>query len=119
MNKYKGLENFCRPEFYDKIGIAQGKEEVDKSTGELVFKPGGNRWFVRHLGKSVTLKQLFTPEVFKKESLDEIDKVCQSYFKYKSLSEMEDAEKEFNDIIDSDVDEHGFSDDVSADDLFA
>lgn len=119
MNKYKGLENFCRPEFYDKIGIAQGKEEVDKSTGELLFKPGGNRWFVRHLGKSVTLKQLFTPEVFTKESLYEIDKVCQSYFKYKSLSEMEDAEKEFNDIIDSDVDEHGFSDDVSADDLFA
>lgn len=119
MNKYKGLENFCRPEFYDKIGIAQGKEEVDKSTGELLFKPGGNRWFVRHLGKSVTLKQLFTPEVFTKEALDEIDKVCQSYFKYKSFTEMEEAEKEFNDIIDSDVDEHGFSDDVSADDLFS
>jgi RecA/RadA recombinase len=119
MNKYKGLENFCRPEYYDKIGIAQGKEEVDKSTGELQFKPGGNRWFVRHLGKSVTTKQLFTSEVFTKEALDEIDKICQSYFKYKSFSEMEESEKDFEQIMDADADEHGFSDDVSADDLFS
>ena len=119
MNKYKGLENFCRPEYYDKIGIAQGKEEVDKSTGEMVFKPGGNRWFVRHLGKSVTTKQLFTSDVFTKEALEEIDKICQSYFKYKSFSEMEESEKDFEQIMDADADEHGFSDDVSADDLFS
>lgn len=119
MNPYTGLDAFCRPEFYDKIGIAQGKEEVDKSTGELLFKPGGNRWFVRHLGKSVTTKQLFTEEVFTKEVLERMAPIVNDYFRFKSLDEIEQVEKEFNDIIDSDVDDHGFSDDVSADDLFA
>lgn len=119
LNKFSGLDAFCRPEFYDKIGIAQGKEEVDKSTGELVFKPGGNRWFVRHLGKSFTTKQLFTEEIFTKEVLERMAPIVNDYFRFKSLDEIEQVEKEFNDIIDSDVDEHGFSDDVSADDLFS
>lgn len=119
MNPYTGLDAFCRPEFYDKIGIAQGKEEVDKSTGELQFKPGGNRWFVRHLGKSVTTKQLFTEEVFTKEVLERMAPIVNDYFRFKSLDEIEKVEKEFNEIMDSDVDENGFSDDVSADDLFA
>lgn len=119
MNPYTGLDAFCRPEFYDKIGIAQGKEEVDKSTGELQFKPGGNRWFVRHLGKSVTTKQLFTEEIFTKEVLEKMAPIVNDYFRFKSLDEIEQVEKEFNDIIDSDVDEHGFSDNVSADDLFS
>ncbi len=119
LNKFSGLDAFCRPEFYDKIGIAQGKEEVDKSTGELLFKPGGHRWFVRHLGKSVTTKQLFTEEVFTREVLERMAPIVNDYFRFKSLDEIEQVEKEFNDIIDSDVDENGFSDDVSADDLFA
>lgn len=119
MNPYTGLDAFCRPEFYDKIGIAQGKEEVDKSTGEMLFKPGGNRWFVRHLGKSFTTKQLFKEEIFTKEVLEKMAPIVNDYFRFKSLDEIEQVEKEFNDIIDSDVDEHGFSDDVSADDLFA
>lgn len=119
LNKFSGLDAFCRPEFYDKIGIAQGKEEVDKSTGELQFKPGGNRWFVRHLGKSVTTKQLFNEEVFTKEVLERMAPIVNDYFRFKSLDEIEQVEKEFNDIMDSDVDEHGFSDNVSADDLFS
>ena len=92
---------------------------IDKSTGEMLFKPGGNRWFVRHLGKSVTTKQLFNEEVFTKEVLEKMAPIVNDYFRFKSLDEIEQVEKEFNDIIDSDVDEHGFSDDVSADDLFA
>lgn len=119
MNKFTGLDAFCRPEFYEQIGIAQGKEEVDKSTGELQFKPGGNRWFVRHLGKTVTKKQLFTEEVFTKEVLEKMAPIVNDYFRFKSLDEIEQVEKEFEKIVDSDADENGFSDDVSADDLFA
>jgi RecA/RadA recombinase len=119
LNKFSGLDAFCRPEFFDQIGIAQGKEEVDKSTGELQFKPGGNRWFVRHLGKSVTTKQLFTEEVFTREVLERMAPIVNDYFRFKSLDEIEQVEKDFEQIMDADADEHGFSDDVSADDLFA
>ena len=45
MNPYTGLDAFCRPEYFDKIGIAQGKMDVDKKTGEMTFIPGGNRWY--------------------------------------------------------------------------
>jgi RecA/RadA recombinase len=119
MNPFTGLDAFCRPEFFDQIGIAQGQEEVDKSTGELQFKPGGNRWFVRHLGKSVTTKQLFTEEVFTREVLERMAPIVNDYFRFKSLDEIEQVEKDFEQIMDADADEHGFSDDVSADDLFS
>ncbi len=121
LNKFSGLDVFCRPEYYDKIGIAKGKEEVDKSTGEITFKPGGNRWFVRHLGKSVTTKQLFTTEVFTEEVLKAMDPIISNYFRFKSLDEIEEVEKEFNNAISDDdgldYDENGFTD-VNADDLF-
>ena len=118
MNPYTGLDAFCRPEFFDQIGIAQGKEEVDKSTGEMVFKPGGNRWFVRHLGKSVTTKQLFTEEVFTQEVLNRMAPIVNDYFRFKSLDEIEQVEKEFEQIMDSDADDYGFSDNADAGDLF-
>jgi len=60
MNPYTGLDAFCRPEYFNQVGIAKGKMEVDKSTGEMKFTPGGIRWYVDHLNKSVTTKQLFT-----------------------------------------------------------
>ena len=115
---YTGLDAFCRPEFYDKIGIAKGKEEVDKSTGEIKFVPGGNRWYVSHLGKSFTTKQLFTPEVFTPEVLEKMAPIVNDYFRFKSLDEIEEVEKQFNQIIDGDEDTNGFSDSVDADDIF-
>jgi hypothetical protein len=118
MNPYTGLDAFCRPEFFDKIGIAQGKQEVDKSTGELLFKPGGNRWFISHLGKSVTTKQLFTPEVFTSEVLNKMEPIVNDYFKYKSIDEIEEIEKQLSDIeSDDDTDDNGFSN-MDAEDLF-
>jgi hypothetical protein len=33
---------------------------VDKSTGEMTFVPGGIKWYVRHLDKSFNTKQLFS-----------------------------------------------------------
>ena len=115
MNPYTGLDAFCRPEYFSEIGIAQGKVEVDKSTGEMKFNPGGIRWYVRHLDKSFTTKQLFTPEIFTMEVLKAMEPIINDYFRFKSIDEMEQTEKQFNEMIE---DPEGFSDDVSADDLF-
>ena len=119
MNPYTGLDAFCRPEYFETIGIAKGKEEVDKKTGEITFTPGGNRWFVSHLGKSVTTKQLFTSEVFTQEVLERMAPIVNDYFRFKSLDEIEEVEKQFNDIIDDgDDDSNGFTDSADADDIF-
>lgn len=105
MNPFTGLDAFCRPEFFKTLGIAQGKEEVDKSTGELKFNPGGNRWFVRHLNKSITTKQLFSQEVFTQEVLEKLNPIVNDYFQFKSLEEIEETEKKFIEIIGADEDE--------------
>ncbi len=118
LNKYSGLDAFCRPEYFKQIGIAQGKEEVDKETGEMVFKPGGLKWYVRHLGKSFFLKNLFTAEVFTQDVLQRMAPIVNDYFRFKSLDEIEEVEKQFVDIIEGDLDENGYSDDISAEDLF-
>ena len=119
MNPYTGLDAFCRPEYFNEIGIAQGKVEVDKSTGEMKFNPGGLRWYVRHLDKSFTTKQLFTKEIFTMEVLEKMAPIVNDYFRFKSLDEIEEVEKKFNEIIESEDDSNGFSDDISADDLFS
>ena len=120
MNPYTGLDAFCRPEYFSEIGIAQGKVEVDKSTGEMKFNPGGLRWYVRHLDKSFTTKQLFTKEIFTMEVLEKMAPIVNDYFRFKSLDEIEEVEKKFNEIIEDDSDDsNGFSDDISADDLFS
>lgn len=117
MNPYTGLDAFCRPEYFNQIGIAKGKEEVDKSTGEIKFVPGGNRWYVSHLGKSFTTKQLFTQEVFTQEVLEKMAPIVNEYFRFKSIDEIEQTEKEFNDIIDEEEND-GFVDSANADDIF-
>jgi hypothetical protein len=119
MNPYTGLDGFCRPEFFNQIGIAQGKYEVDKSTGEMKFIPGGNRWYVRHLDKSFTTKQLFRQEIFTQDVLEKMAPIVNNYFSFGSIEEIEETERKFQEIIqDDDVDENGFSD-ISADELFS
>ena len=105
MNPFKGLDAFCRPEYFDKIGIAKGKMNVDKKTGEMTFLPGGIKWYINHLNKSVSTKQLFTPEVFTQDVLEKIEVYINEYFRYKSLDEMEEVENEFNKIVGDDEDE--------------
>jgi len=119
LNKYSGLDAFCRPEYFEQIGIAKGKEEVDRSTGEIRFVPGGNRWFVRHLNKSVTTKQLFTQEVFTQEVLEAMAPIVNDYFRFKSLDEIEETEKQFNQMMGEEEEENnGFIDSADADDIF-
>jgi RecA/RadA recombinase len=119
LNKYSGLDAFCRPEFFEQIGIAKGKMEVDKKTGEMTFLPGGNRWYINHLNKSVTTKQLFTQEVFTEEVLEKMAPIVNDYFRFKSLDEIEETEKQFNEMMgDDDDDTNGFTDASDADDIF-
>lgn len=119
MNPFTGLDAFCRPEFFNKIGIAKGKMEVDKKTGEMTFIPGGNRWYVDHLNKSFTTKQLFTQEIFTKDVLLKMEPIVNEYFRFKSIDEMEHTEREFDKIVDDEnVDDNGFADDFDADTLF-
>jgi RecA/RadA recombinase len=120
MNPYTGLDAFCRPEYFEQIGIAKGKMEVDKSTGEMKFTPGGLRWYINHLNKSVTTKQLFTSEVFTQQVLEKMAPIVNDYFRFKSLDEIEESEKEFNNIIGDDEDDetNGFIESSDADDIF-
>jgi len=94
-NRFKGLESFCTPENFDKVGIAKGKMEVDKSTGEMSFKPGGVRWYIRSLDKSVFSKQLHTKEIFTQEVLEALDPIITKYFEYSDVDTMLETEKEF------------------------
>ena len=117
MNPYTGLEGFCRPEYFNQIGIAQGKAEVDKKTGEFTFTPGGTRWYVRHLDKSFTLQKLYNSEVFTPEVLKKMEPIVNDYFRFKSLDEIEEVENQFNSIIEDETDD--FVDSVDAEDLFS
>lgn len=119
MNRYSGLDAFCREEYFDQIGIAKGKMEVDKTTKEEVFKPGGNRWYVKHLGKSVTTKQLHNSNVFTMDVLKAMEPIVNNYFSFSSIDESDDEYDEFVNMDENilDVDEDGFAD-LDAGDLF-
>ena len=120
MNPYTGLDAFCRPEYFDKVGIACGKMDVDKKTGEMTFLPGGNRWYVNHLNKSVPTKQLFSAEIFTPAVLERMAPIVNDYFRFKSLDEIEEVEKKFNEVMGDDEDEsNGFVDSADADDIFS
>ena len=120
LNKYSGLDAFFRPEYFEKIGVAKGKMYVDKKTGEMTFIPGGNRWYVNHLNKSVTTKQLFSSEIFTQEVLEKMAPIVNDYFRFKSLDEIEEVEKKFNEVMgeDDEDDTNGFKDAADADDIF-
>ena len=132
-NPYVGLDMFCIPKFFDQIGIAKGKYEkfdkpeeyVDQETGEIILregqiKEGGNRWYIKHLDKSVFTKNLFTPEVFTEEVLQAIEPIANAYFKYKSLEEAEKINEEFEESIKEANDDYQDVDldNVDSDELF-
>lgn len=108
-NPYYYLEHFCTPENFSKVGIAKGKMEI--VDGEEVFKPGGTRWYIRHLGKSIFAKDLYTPQVFTQEVLEALDPIIANYFSYSSVDEATELEKEFldnqkdDDFKDIDIDD--------------
>jgi len=126
-NPYKGLENWCTIENFEKVGIAKGKmemiDEVDEETGEVTgtkpgIKAGGIRWYIRHLDKSIFTKQLFTPKVFTQEVLEALSPIMEEYFKYSSAMEQEEIEEQLEET-EKQYDEHSNIEDVDADELFS
>ena len=109
-NRYKGLEFFCTPENFDKVGIAKGKKAVDEK-GDVTIVPGGTRWYVRHLDKSMYEKQLYTPEVFTDEVLEALEPIIYKYFDYSSFEEQQtyyeamNKDEEFSDTDFSEIDD--------------
>lgn len=120
LNPYTGLDAFCRPEYFEQIGIAKGKCEVNKKTGEMTFTPGGNFWYVTHLDKSVPTKKLFTPEVFTPEVLKKMEPIVNDYFRYKSFDEIEEVQKQFAAAMGEVEEDDDFtdSDNLDAEDFF-
>jgi RecA/RadA recombinase len=106
INPFKGLDLFCTFENFPKIGIAQVKKDVDKATGEITFKPS-NRWYVKHLDKTISEKQLFNRKVFTEDVLKAMEPIIFDYFKYPSydecLRELEDIDERLNEIEDKDM----------------
>jgi RecA/RadA recombinase len=101
MNPYVGLQDYVS---WEACGVERGKfEEVKNAEGkkEMIFKPNvsSTRWGVKHLGKTVASTELFTPDVFTKDVLKQLDEnVIQPKFKLPDLSDpseiLEDLEIE-------------------------
>ena len=88
-------------------GIERGKlEEVKNKDGvkELVFTPNASstRWAVKHMGKTVTSSQLFNPEIFTQEVLQQLDeKVIKPHFLLPAMGTAE----EITDALEAEMDE--------------
>lgn len=87
VNPYKGLEFFCTPDNFDKVGIAKVKKEIDKKTGEITYKEGGIRYYIKHLDKYLYEKNIFNSKVFNKEVLESLEPIIYDYFRYASYDE--------------------------------
>lgn len=90
-NPFVGLDYWCIGENFKEVGVAKGKMVDDQ------FVPGGNRWYVRHLGKHIPGSELFSEKVFTKEVLDALQPIIKDYFRYKSITEIEDTQKRLMD----------------------
>jgi len=118
VNPFVGLEYFCTPENFDKVGVAKVKKVIDKTTKEVTYVEGGTKWYVKHLDKSFYSKQLFSPNIFTKDVLDSLEPIISKYFSYASQEEME---RLMNDVIDDKEFENDSDfdiDDMSDKDLF-
>ena len=108
MNPYVGLQDFVS---WEACGIGRGKyEEVKNKDGvkEMVFTPNASstRWAIKHLGKTVTSSQLFTPEIFTDEVLKQLDEaVIKPHFILPDISK-DDILSAFDDV-EEDTDAQG------------
>lgn len=111
-NPFVGLDFWLTGETFDKVGVAKGKMVGDK------FVEGGNRWYVRHLGKHVASADLFSPAVFTKEVLDNLRPIIVEYFRYKSITEIEEVNARLLAAKGEIEDDELYSDDISSQKLF-
>jgi RecA/RadA recombinase len=111
-NPYVGLDFWLEPENFEAVGICKGKMEDNK------FKPGGNRWYVRHLGKHVPGSELFTAKVFTKEVLDSLRVIIKDYFRYKSVTEIDEVNRRLEISKGMIEDEDLYAENLDSDALF-
>lgn len=110
MNPYVGLQDFVN---WDACGIERGKlEEVKNKDGvkEVVFTPNASstRWAIKHLGKTVTSSQLFTPEIFTQEVLQQLDeKVIKPHFILPAMGTNEEITRALEAEMGEDLEEDG------------
>jgi hypothetical protein len=115
VNPYKGLDYFCTPENFEKVGIAKVKKNIDKKTGEITYTEGGMKYYIRHLDRYVYEKQLYNSEVFNEDIINLLDPIIEKYFQYSTFSEYQQElkkleseyskfEKTDDDITDDDFD---------------
>jgi hypothetical protein len=114
-NPYKGLDQFCTKENFEKVGIAKVKPVVDKKTGEITYE-NGSKWYVKHLDKTLFDGQLYNSKVFTKDVLEALDPIIYEYFRYASFeefqSEMEALDEQYADFEqDSDFEIDNMDDD--------
>lgn len=113
-NPFVGLDYWCEGENFEQVGVAKGKMVGD------TFVAGGNRWYVRHLGKHIAGSELFTEKVFTKEVLDGLRPIIKEYFRYKSITEINEIEKKLMEakgeyeVEDDEV----YADDIDSSSLF-
>lgn len=119
INPYKGLELFCIPENFDKIGIANVKPEVDKKTGEITYK-SSKKYFIKHLDKSIYGKYLYNTKVFTPEVLKALDPIAYDYFRYPSYEEFQNEIADFESQLDEKLDDDNFEvDELDDEKLFS
>jgi len=97
-NPYKGLEGFCTPENFEKVGIAKVKKvETGKGANKKVeYETGGTKYYVRHLDQSFYEKQLFKNDIFTPEVLSELEPIIQRHFEYASWEEQQEVMKKLD-----------------------
>jgi RecA/RadA recombinase len=111
-NPYKGLDFFCTPENFEKVGIAQLKQVVDKATGEITYEKGA-KWYVRHLDKYFFDKQLYNGKVFNSDVIDALEPIVYEYFRYASYEEIEKS----NDELDEEYQEFESNEEYEIDEI--
>lgn len=96
-NPYSGLDFWCTPENFEKVGIARGKMVKNKD-GNEVFEAGAqkSKWYVRHLDKTLYDKQLYNGTVFNEQVLAALDPIIVDYFKYSSWEEIQRTQQELD-----------------------
>jgi len=90
-NPYRGLEVFCTPENFDKVGIAKVKK-VESGRGKaktIEYQAGGTKYYVKHLDQSFYEKSLFNGKIFTDEVITALEPIVQTYFEYSSYDEQQ------------------------------
>lgn len=111
-NPFVGLDYWCSGDNFEQVGVAKGKMVGD------VFVAGGNRWYVRHLGKHIPKDQLFSATVFNKEVLDGLRPIIKEYFRYRSITEINEIEAKMLEAKGEIEEDEMYADDINVSNLF-